>query len=42
RGNAELKQKEEVNVSSFANGHYMIRATTAAGMTISKPFNVVR
>ncbi|WP_276133452.1 right-handed parallel beta-helix repeat-containing protein [Polluticoccus soli] len=42
RGNADLKQKEEVNVGSFANGHYLIRATTAAGMTISKPFNVVR
>ncbi|WP_276133474.1 right-handed parallel beta-helix repeat-containing protein [Polluticoccus soli] len=42
RGDADMKQKEEVSVSSFANGHYLIRATTAAGMTITKPFNVVK
>jgi len=34
-------KSRDINVSGFANGHYMIRANTSEG-TVTKPFNVVR
>ena len=36
------RTSEDVDVSSLANGHYFIRATTTDGSTINKPFNIVR
>jgi hypothetical protein len=36
------RSKEDVDISSLANGHYFIRATVADGSTINKPFNIVR
>jgi hypothetical protein len=36
------RSKEDVDVSSLANGHYFIRATAANGSIINKPFNIVR
>jgi Nitrous oxidase accessory protein len=42
RGSTEAVKAEQIDVSSYANGHYIIRANTSDGKIISKPFDVVR
>jgi hypothetical protein len=39
--NAGNVKSRDIDVSMFANGHYMIRANTSNG-AITKPFNIVR
>jgi|GEM_PF-1081136 hypothetical protein len=42
RGTSEGVKAEKIDVSTFANGHYIIRANTSDGKIISKPFDIVR
>jgi hypothetical protein len=42
RGGSELVETLTLDVSKYANGHYIMRANSAGGVTISKPFDVLR
>jgi len=37
----EASKKQEVDISRFANGHYMMRVNTSQGV-VNKPFDIVR
>jgi len=42
RGSSEQVESLTLDVSKYANGHYILRATGQDGIMLSKPFDVIR